>query len=129
MIIDVLPEFQKFLVSGNLALERNISYYAYWVSKFLSFCNDNQDLGVGLRLGKFLEGLNSDKNLADWQIGQAKAAITLYINDFLKGDLSSLVIKEKSYDYSGIIKRARDMIRSEERRVGKECRSRWSPYH
>ena len=23
----------------------------------------------------------------------------------------------------------RDSIRSEERRVGKECRSRWSPYH
>ena len=23
----------------------------------------------------------------------------------------------------------RDVIRSEERRVGKECRSRWSPYH
>ena len=22
-----------------------------------------------------------------------------------------------------------DMDRSEERRVGKECRSRWSPYH
>ena len=24
---------------------------------------------------------------------------------------------------------ARNIIRSEERRVGKECRSRWSPYH
>ena len=24
---------------------------------------------------------------------------------------------------------ARDTTRSEERRVGKECRSRWSPYH
>ena len=24
---------------------------------------------------------------------------------------------------------ARDTVRSEERRVGKECRSRWSPYH
>src|SRR2546429_9794339 len=24
---------------------------------------------------------------------------------------------------------ARDLQRSEERRVGKECRSRWSPYH
>ena len=23
----------------------------------------------------------------------------------------------------------RPMVRSEERRVGKECRSRWSPYH
>ena len=22
-----------------------------------------------------------------------------------------------------------DLVRSEERRVGKECRSRWSPYH
>src|SRR3989440_5075225 len=25
--------------------------------------------------------------------------------------------------------RERDTVRSEERRVGKECRSRWSPYH
>ena len=25
--------------------------------------------------------------------------------------------------------RRRKVIRSEERRVGKECRSRWSPYH
>ena len=25
--------------------------------------------------------------------------------------------------------KAMDMMRSEERRVGKECRSRWSPYH
>ena len=24
---------------------------------------------------------------------------------------------------------ANDVMRSEERRVGKECRSRWSPYH
>ena len=23
----------------------------------------------------------------------------------------------------------RQLVRSEERRVGKECRSRWSPYH
>ena len=23
----------------------------------------------------------------------------------------------------------RELVRSEERRVGKECRSRWSPYH
>ena len=25
--------------------------------------------------------------------------------------------------------RVADQVRSEERRVGKECRSRWSPYH
>src|SRR5688572_33161090 len=27
------------------------------------------------------------------------------------------------------VDRLRDRLRSEERRVGKECRSRWSPYH
>src|SRR3712207_7010909 len=27
------------------------------------------------------------------------------------------------------VRLARDSFRSEERRVGKECRSRWSPYH
>ena len=30
---------------------------------------------------------------------------------------------------SEIKKNSRLIIRSEERRVGKECRSRWSPYH
>ena len=34
----------------------------------------------------------------------------------------------KVSDYSGI-KYFKDLTRSEERRVGKECRSRWSPYH
>src|SRR2546425_13222606 len=29
----------------------------------------------------------------------------------------------------GEIIRGRKMVRSDERRVGKECRSRWSPYH
>ena len=28
-----------------------------------------------------------------------------------------------------LVRRARELARSEERRVGKECRSRWSPYH
>ena len=31
--------------------------------------------------------------------------------------------REKLYIYQG------QAVRSEERRVGKECRSRWSPYH
>ena len=28
-----------------------------------------------------------------------------------------------------VVDSIKDRIRSEERRVGKECRSRWSPYH
>ena len=28
-----------------------------------------------------------------------------------------------------VFKHTKNSVRSEERRVGKECRSRWSPYH
>ena len=31
--------------------------------------------------------------------------------------------------YSDAKRFAKELLRSEERRVGKECRSRWSPYH
>jgi len=33
-------------------------------------------------------------------------------------------VQENNYDDL-----QKDIVRSEERRVGKECRSRWSPYH
>src|SRR5260370_19450297 len=35
----------------------------------------------------------------------------------------------QTLDRSAVPRRARELCRSEERRVGKECRSRWSPYH
>ena len=37
-------------------------------------------------------------------------------------------IEEKNAS-DAVVKKALDKERSEERRVGKECRSRWSPYH
>ena len=39
------------------------------------------------------------------------------------------VLPEYDYTYLGDNARAPYGTRSEERRVGKECRSRWSPYH
>ena len=38
-----------------------------------------------------------------------------------KGLLSQMLSLPENWDYT--------LTRSEERRVGKECRSRWSPYH
>src|SRR3712207_9427045 len=40
--------------------------------------------------------------------------------------LAEPVGRDRGHDLDAV--RARD-VRSEERRVGKECRSRWSPYH
>ena len=38
-------------------------------------------------------------------------------------------IRDEMMNYRGSGMCVMEMSRSEERRVGKECRSRWSPYH
>ena len=86
----ILPEFQNFLLSRSLVPEKNVSFYAHWVSKFLAFSNRNEELQPHLRLEKFLNGLKSQKNIADWQIKQADDALRLYIHHFLKGETSIL---------------------------------------
>ena len=56
----------------------------------------------------------------------------------IKSDLNTLKDAEKDFrskfrdllkSYLGVINKVESNERSEERRVGKECRSRWSPYH
>ena len=49
--------------------------------------------------------------------------------EFIQEDLTSfrkIVVHFKNNDD---VDKFSKLIRSEERRVGKECRSRWSPYH
>ena len=38
-------------------------------------------------------------------------------------------VKKRGFDISLLTDIIKKLARSEERRVGKECRSRWSPYH
>src|SRR5256885_12191139 len=49
--------------------------------------------------------------------------------DQLGGELDGAVITVPAYFDDAQRQATRDAARSEERRVGKECRSRWSPYH
>ena len=44
-----------------------------------------------------------------------------------RADLDEIV--QTSLRKAGLWEEVKDRLRSEERRVGKECRSRWSPYH
>src|SRR2546430_3604186 len=45
------------------------------------------------------------------------------------GSASSVADNETKGLQATRVKHQTDLFRSEERRVGKECRSRWSPYH
>ena len=69
------------------------------------------------------------------------AVLPVYATNFLtwwrerfKPEIEANFARLDGYDYSGrslaeLALQLEDAIRSEERRVGKECRSRWSPYH
>ena len=45
-------------------------------------------------------------------------------DDLFLRSMSALLVVKATDEYACDMK-----VRSEERRVGKECRSRWSPYH
>ncbi len=39
---ETLPEFQKFLLGRKLAPVKNIPFFAYWVSRLLSFARNHE---------------------------------------------------------------------------------------
>ena len=69
----------------------------------------------GMRIFESVAAMTHPKYADDVQ--KAKELMALYTNN----EVARL---QAAGDYDGII-----AMRSEERRVGKECRSRWSPYH
>jgi hypothetical protein len=89
MFSGTLPEFQKYLISHKFVAEKNVSYYAYWVSKFLAFSNNNKGLSQDLLVRKFLNHLRVQKDVADWQLQQAEQALRLYTEHLLKGNISA----------------------------------------
>ena len=76
-------------------------------------------------------GLASSKQIRDWSSGEVTKPETINYRT-LKPEKDGLFDERifgptKDWEcYCGKYKR---VLRSEERRVGKECRSRWSPYH
>ena len=66
---------------------------------------------------------------ADLTLADLRTKGTLGVGGFGRVEL---VVPEKDPEKSFALKKLKKKVmvdRSEERRVGKECRSRWSPYH
>ena len=47
----------------------------------------------------------------------------------LAAELETKAVLKEAIEANRMLANLRGLARSEERRVGKECRSRWSPYH
>jgi len=63
-----LPEYQQYLLSRKLVPEKNVPYYAHWVSLYLAFSNLQENKDKVDMLQRFLDDLQSRKHIADWQV-------------------------------------------------------------
>lgn len=112
----ILSDFQAFLRSRKLVPEKNIPYFASWVSKFLYFCNKNNRLDNNKLVMEFMDSLQKDPRVLEWQIRQARQAVQVYLVNF-KGktvsDALSLSASSvaKSSDVSKIIEEMKRSIR------------------
>src|SRR2546430_16416201 len=67
---------------------------------------------------------NGERQVKAWELARISSVLHTSINELLKEDaLAEPVVLWREQPENNYQKR------SEERRVGKECRSRWSPYH
>ena len=112
----LLPEFQKFLINRKLVPEKNVSFYAYWVSKFIVFLNNNKTMSKELRIEKFLAQLKTEKKASDWQVHQANESLQLYFDHFLKGDTTILhpnnpERQKNIFNLTQIIEKMREALR------------------
>ena len=107
---------------------------------------DNQGIGTiedddGITLRTLnINGATVNESLAgdfgttilDFSVTLSSASADPVMVDFATMDLIGTGAATAGFDYtqiSGTLIFAPGSVRSEERRVGKECRSRWSPYH
>ena len=47
---DILPEFQTFLLEKKLAPEKNVFFYALWVSKYFTYARKKLSSDQGRRM-------------------------------------------------------------------------------
>src|SRR2546425_12718513 len=65
----------------------------------------------------------------EYSHGHQEHGAVAILEEFLDGDVVGILNARACQSHEDGQATARQEIRSEERRVGKECRSRWSPYH
>ena len=85
-----------------------------------------------MNLGETIYNLRKEKKLSQGdlaeQLSVSRQSVSKWENNSAVPDLDKLVKLSTIFGVS-LDELVKGEMRSEERRVGKECRSRWSPYH
>ncbi|MEW6586863.1 MAG: integron integrase [Nitrospirota bacterium] len=83
---NALPEFQKFLIDKKLVSENKTIFYAYWVSRFLSYAKKQGTSVTEYQepvVAAFMDELRADERIKEWQPRQADDALRLYYFHYL----------------------------------------------
>ena len=77
-----------------------------------------------------ITGKKTVKNTNTWRVNNTLLN-TQEITEEIKGEIKKYLETNDNENTTiqNLWDAAKAVLRSEERRVGKECRSRWSPYH
>ncbi len=91
---------------------------------------------LGVMFFFFKQKTAYEMQFGDWSSDVCSSDLNVQINQKLSERKAKTIYSQRKIDVEsvfGIMKPilsfTRKSVRSEERRVGKECRSRWSPYH
>ena len=87
------------------------------------------DMGNGLRMSLARNKTSANRLDIIYDAGADLYNMRFYRRTFSKKTFAHILITVFFQNVRGQITAQADSARSEERRVGKECRSRWSPYH
>ena len=75
----------------------------------------------------YTSSFNAD--ISKWDVSNVKDMSCMFYDSKFNGDISNWDVSNVETMHAMFAKSRFNCNRSEERRVGKECRSRWSPYH
>jgi integron integrase len=94
---DQLKDFEAFLIKlGNIP-EDKIKFYIHWVRRFLKSCNYQLENINEEHISQYLESLEADEKIADWQVKQAADAVNLYVEEYLKKKFQQVPSSDKDY--------------------------------
>lgn len=80
--IDLQP-FKDFIKARNLVPEKYRTFYVNWVRRFLQSEFNAQELAQKDKITIYLDQLERDDKVQDWQLKQAEQAVKLYLQVYL----------------------------------------------